>query len=364
MEIIHVVLGQANPNRMNGVNKVVHELASQQALHGAKVSVWGITANSTHDYPERNFETRLFKAYTNKFKIDSQFTHAVAKVKQQAIFHIHGGFNPAFYSVSAILRKLRANYVFTPHGAYNVIAMQRSKWVKKLYYTLFEKALLKNAKTIHCLGQSEVDGLQTIYPAAKYSLVPYGFEVDNLPQATLSNKSYTIGFCGRIDIYTKGLDLLLTAFAQAKDNISNARLCIIGDGAELSTLKAQAASLGIADSVEFCGSLYGADKYKKLATCSVFAHPSRNEGLPSSVLEAAAMGLPCIVTQATNVGESIKRYHAGAVITRPDADALANAMVTVYQSNLAQLGENARHMVATEYNWEAIIGRFNMLYAA
>lgn len=364
MEIIHVVLGQANPNRMNGVNKVVHELALQQALHGAKVSVWGITANSSHNYPKRNFETRLFKAYTNKFKIDSQFAQAAGEVKHQAVFHIHGGFNPAFYTISAILSKLKANYVFTPHGAYNIIAMQRSKWVKKLYYTLFEKALLKKAKTIHCLGQSEVTGLQTIYPDAKYSLVPYGFEAHSLPQASPSNEDFTIGFCGRIDIYTKGLDLLLAAFAQVKKEITNARLCIIGDGAELSTLKAQANNLGIANAIEFCGSLYGDDKYAKLATCSVFAHPSRNEGLPSSVLEAAAMGLPCVVTQATNVGESISRYHAGAVITEPDDIALANALITVYHSNLAQLAENARHMVANEYNWEAVIGRFNMLYAA
>ena len=51
MEIIHLVLGKANPLRMNGVNKVVHELAEQQCASGLKASVWGITAQPVHDYP-------------------------------------------------------------------------------------------------------------------------------------------------------------------------------------------------------------------------------------------------------------------------------------------------------------------------
>ena len=43
MEIIHIVLGKANPDRMNGVNKVVYQLATKQADFGEKVAVWGIT---------------------------------------------------------------------------------------------------------------------------------------------------------------------------------------------------------------------------------------------------------------------------------------------------------------------------------
>lgn len=62
MEIIHLILGKANPDRMNGVNKVVFQLASQQAAAGRKVAVWGITKDTTHNYGARNFETQLFRA--------------------------------------------------------------------------------------------------------------------------------------------------------------------------------------------------------------------------------------------------------------------------------------------------------------
>ena len=43
MEIIHLVMGKANPQRMNGVNKVVYQLATKQAEAGIKVQVWGFT---------------------------------------------------------------------------------------------------------------------------------------------------------------------------------------------------------------------------------------------------------------------------------------------------------------------------------
>ena len=63
MEIIHIVLGKANPDRLNGVNKVVYNMASEQVKAGKKVSVWGITKDIQHNYPERIFNTTLFKSH-------------------------------------------------------------------------------------------------------------------------------------------------------------------------------------------------------------------------------------------------------------------------------------------------------------
>jgi len=42
INIIHLVLGKANPQRMNGVNRVVHQLANTQAALGQSVTIWGI----------------------------------------------------------------------------------------------------------------------------------------------------------------------------------------------------------------------------------------------------------------------------------------------------------------------------------
>ena len=94
MEIIHVVLGKANPSRMNGVNKVVFQLATEQALAGRKVSIWGITKSVEHNYGERPFETQLFKAQRNPFAISEELRKKLIAAKGNAIFHLHGGWIP------------------------------------------------------------------------------------------------------------------------------------------------------------------------------------------------------------------------------------------------------------------------------
>ena len=76
MKIIHLILGKANPERMNGVNKVVHALATQQHRAGADVAVWGITADLSDNYPAREFATRLFLAKRNPFGLAAELREA------------------------------------------------------------------------------------------------------------------------------------------------------------------------------------------------------------------------------------------------------------------------------------------------
>lgn len=365
MEIIHVVLGKANPDRMNGVNKVVNQLATRQVMAGRTVSVWGITRDLTHNYPERNFATKLFKAYPGKFRLDTAFTEALPSKKSKAIFHLHGGFNPVFYAVSKELVAAGIPFVFTPHGAYNTVAMQRSMLRKRIYARLFERKILASAGMVHCLGKSEMEGLQAFYAAAKTRLVPYGFENSIVKNSMPDYHRFIIGFCGRLDIYTKGLDLLLQAFLKIKTLHPNAELWIIGDSEERKTLESMINTMQL-KGVTMTGSRFGQDKDELLRQVHVFAHPSRNEGLPSAVLEAASLGIPCVVTEATNVGDAIRRHNCGEVIEHPESEALYMAILKMYQRVKTEgwktISESAREMVSREYNWNKIIGEFDKMY--
>jgi len=125
MEIIHLVLGKVNPERMNGVNKVVHELATRQKNAGQQVQVWCITHNPVHDYPERNFSTSLFKACRNPFAMSAALKYALMQLESDTVVHLHGGFIPVFYSIAKLLRARKMAVVLTPHGSYNTIALQK-----------------------------------------------------------------------------------------------------------------------------------------------------------------------------------------------------------------------------------------------
>lgn len=368
MEIIHVVLGKANPERMNGVNKVVYQLATRQASQGKKVSLWGITHTLQHNYGTRNFETRLYQAYRNPFQLDKQLVADLTAMKGKAVIHLHGGWIPVFASLSWVLARLEIPFVLTPHGAYNLIAMQRSNWIKKIYFQLFEKKLLKRAGKIHCIGESEVEGLKTIFMTDKTFLLPYGFEgtkaIQPIPQ---KQKRFVIGFVGRLDIHTKGLDLLLDAFSQLYKEYSDSSLWIVGDSGERVLLEKMVQSKGLEDKVVLWGSKFGKDKDELMQQMDVFVHPSRNEGLPSSVLEAASLGVPCLVSKATNVGSYVLRHQAGYVIDNENSEQLRKKLEVMYLikelGSLTEMGASAKKMVEHSFSWDSIVREFDQLYS-
>ncbi|NNC95630.1 MAG: glycosyltransferase family 4 protein [Chitinophagales bacterium] len=370
MEIIHLILGKANPNRMNGVNKVVNSLATHQSDLGFDVSVWGITPSLEENYPSRNYRTELFPSKRNKLRISKKVTDRIMELDENAVVHLHGGFIPEFYHVSRALKKAGVRYVLTPHGAYNRIAMQRSKWRKKIYFSMFERSVASNAHALHCIGQSEIDELGKLLEKNNGVLIPNGQNVEDL-RSDLGNRKNkqnpVFGFIGRIDIHTKGLDNLLNGFAHfIHQHGGKGKLWIIGDGTELQILKDLAVSLNIEKDVRFWGKRFGEEKLKLMSEMDAFFHPSRNEGLPGAVLEAAGMKIPCVVSKESNMADYVNSHNAGIGLGINDAHNIAGSMqdleVQFRNGKISDLGENAFHMVKTEFDWNSIADQLINVY--
>ncbi|MFN0275032.1 MAG: glycosyltransferase family 4 protein [Chitinophagales bacterium] len=370
MRIIHCILGKANPERMNGVNRVVNELATKQQQANKNVEVWGISKNIEHNYPERTFSTRLYKEAVLQFIVPRKLKKDILQLDaSETIFHLHGGFIPLYPALVRTLRKKSIRYIITPHGAYNKLALNKNPFIKKIYTQLFEKTILRHAHYIHCLGKSETDIIKTFIAPEKIKVIPYGFEqpVNSDLETHQKNKSLVFGYCGRIDIHTKGLDLLMQGFANfLTQSKADAYLNIIGGGTELPRLTALASALGVADKVIFSGAKYGKEKFTLLQEMDVFFHPSRNEGLPTAVLEASMLGIPCVLSEETNMGEYIRKSGCGIMLERNDANTIQNTMALFHQ----QKQINALHKTHTEkikklaefFNWKTIIPQFEKLY--
>ncbi|MFD2602749.1 glycosyltransferase family 4 protein [Flavobacterium suzhouense] len=369
MEIIHLILGKANPDRMNGVNKVVYQLATKQAEFGEKVAVWGIVSDKEENYGSRNFETRLFLKTSFPFFFSKELKEAILEKKGKAVFHLHGGWIPVYFLLAKLLYRHNIKFVITAHGAYNTIAMKKSSMIKALYFRFFERRILETADSIHCIGKSEVHGLKKIFKKDNVVLLPYGF-VNNYPVETKGpNKENIIfGFIGRLDIYTKGLDTLLHAFKKFHYNYPDSKLWIVGDSNERETLQHLISKNHLDKNVVLYGSKFGDEKNELLQKMDVFVHPSRNEGLPLSVIEAASFGKPCIVTDSTNIGHEIANYNAGETIYSQNENKLEAAMVHMVKvfndpGAFVVMQQNAMRMVQEEYNWEKLLLKFrNNLY--
>jgi len=363
-KIIHITLGKANPNRMNGVNKVVYQLAGAQVAINNKVEVWGITKtpNDPSNYSKK-YRLRLFQKQSNPFGLDPLLVKLVEQQDTNVIFHFHGGFLPEMYSISRLLVKLKIPYLFTPHGSCNLVALQKRYFFKKVYLLLFERKLVRDAKCVHLIGRSEYDAMKEIVPDSNRILIPNGQDIEQFEKQKYSPE-INFGFMGRFMIHTKGLDLLLKGFKLYREKHQGiGKLQLIGSGGEIIKLRRLVTKMELNDSVLFPGAVFGNEKKKFLRSLTAFFHPSRNEGLPGAVLEAAALGIPCVVSRETNLSDYIVEYNAGFGLSDNSPVQIAYAMKKLEgrknAGSLHYLGMNARKMIAKEFDWEFIARRFS-----
>lgn len=369
MKIIHIILGKANPNRLNGVNKVVNCVANTQTDLGEDVEVWGITKDQRINYPNRLYTTKLFKDRKFKFLVDPKLIEAIEMQDKNTIFHLHGGFIPQFIMVAAKLKALNFDYVITGHGAYNLLALERSKLKKNIYLSLFEKSILNGAKTIHIIGKSEAEGVLAISNNTNIELIPNGQEVINSNIVSLNAEGHFVfGYCGRLDAETKGLRLLLKSFSLISGRHQNAFLHLIGDGPDRKMLQKLAKELGIADKVKFLGALFGKEKDLAFLKMNVFVLLSKNEGLPGVALEAAALGLPLIISEATNLKEAVLKFDAGYCISNVEVNSVANVFEEIYLLNdterLRTMQNNSLQMIEQAFCWKSISRNLIEMYQA
>ncbi|CAL9677863.1 D-inositol-3-phosphate glycosyltransferase (plasmid) [Streptomyces sp. enrichment culture] len=126
---------------------------------------------------------------------------------------------------------------------------------------------------------------------------------------------------GRL-VASKGFDLLLTALAELIRTQPAIRLRVVGDGPLRDRLTDQAARLGLSHHVEFLGAR-GVDEVRsELSRADLFVISSRDEGLPRTLLEAAAAGLPVLATAVGGIPAAAAGWETVSLV---DADAAAIA---------------------------------------
>ncbi len=371
LKIIHLVLGKANPERMNGVNKVAHQQAMHLHALGHDVEIWGITRSPDDAVYPRPFPTKLFKSQPFYRDLDPKLMYQLSKLPKNTMFHIHGAFIADFYKFTRMLRDMKFPYVYTPHGAFNKVALEKNKWIKKLYFQRYEKVILRDAKKVQFLGHSEYEHAGKLMRLNNRVIIPNGQNFSELQFEfhTMQRKhSPVFGFCGRLDVYYKGLDVLLDGFAGYVKKNGLGELWIIGDGPDRHRLEDQARALKIGDRVHFMGAKYGKDKLNRIANMDVFCHPSRSEGSPTAVLEAAALGRPLMVSTATNVGQNVEKRGCGIHLHTTTAKSIEKACFE-FERDYAEgkhiaMGECAQRMVTEEFSWDTVAQSLTSIYKA
>jgi glycosyltransferase involved in cell wall biosynthesis len=162
----------------------------------------------------------------------------------------------------------------------------------------------------------------------------------------------------------KGIFDLLPAFKQASEEMPNLRLRIGGNG-DVDATRVCVRTLGLENSVCLLGWISGSVKDQELHRADIFVLPSYNEGLPMSVLEAMAWGLPVVTTPVGGIPELIENRVDGLLVRPGDIGDLREALVSLAADRALRhrLGCNARERVERNHSAAQVLTALESVYA-
>lgn len=133
-------------------------------------------------------------------------------------------------------------------------------------------------------------------------------------------------------IAKKGIPTTFKAFQGFREKYPQATLTLAGEGPLLEELRTLAAQMGLAEAVTFAGFLNQRELYELYAASHIFMHPSEmtpdsnQEGVPNSMLEAMATGLPVVATLHGGIPEAVENGVTGFLLPERDAEGLRSAL--------------------------------------
>lgn len=160
----------------------------------------------------------------------------------------------------------------------------------------------------------------------------------------------------------KGHQHLLRALARIQGEFPTLVCLLVGDGEERAPLEALAAELSLGPALRLLG--YRSDVAEILSIGDAFVLPSDWEGLPISLLEAMAAGLPCVATRVAGTAEVLDGRN-GLLVPPQDPAALADALRTLLADRVAsaEMAQRGRADVHAHYGMPRVCARYLELYA-
>jgi len=248
------------------------------------------------------------------------------------IIHLHGGEFHLFHDKesSFIVRRL-IRFVFERANRVIVLSDGWRQWVMKTF------------------PRSRV---VTIYNPVMLMLSPLS------PREAMS-----LLFLGRVG-EKKGAFDLISAVARLKQHYPSIKLYMGGDG-DIEGTKRHAMGLGVSETLELLGWVGGAAKENLLEKTSIYVLPSYNEGLPMSILEAMAHGLPVVATSVGGIPEAVSDGVEGFLVPPGDVAALEDRLQRLLSNKALrrQMGEAARRKVERLFSAEVVVPQLEALYS-
>lgn len=253
-------------------------------------------------------------------------------VKKREITHLHAHFGTVATSVARLAAALAGiSYSFTAHA-------------KDIYFDYAEPQhlvlKLRDAAEVVTVSDYNVAHLSGRFPAsaAKLRRIYNGLDLQRFAYAPPRPDAQHILAVGRL-VEKKGFHILIESIRLLHRAGRNVTCRIVGQGEEQENLAFQIADAGLEASVRLIGPLSQEDVVREMRSVAVLACPcvvgadGNRDGLPTVLLEAMALGLPCIATGVTGIPELVRDGETGLLVPEGDPEALAEALLSLLDSD-------------------------------
>lgn len=252
--------------------------------------------------------------------------------KRPELVHIHTASFPGFYRkmiylLPAIMSKSKT--ILHIHGG----RFHEFYAAHPRPFRLLISKILNTVDTIIVLSDSWHDRIKAITenPNIRVLYNPVDTQEFHFSAQRMDKPQKNILFMGQLE-HEKGIYDLLEAAPDVLKAEPDAKFVLCGNG-DIEGLKNFCREKGILDRVEFCGWVSGQDKIKRLAEADLFVLPSHCEGLPVSVIEAMAAGLPIVATCVGGIPDIIEHGTNGFIVNVGDTRTLAEYITEFLKNN-------------------------------
>jgi glycosyltransferase involved in cell wall biosynthesis len=279
------------------------------------------------------------------------------------LIHAHAPL-PCGHAAFLLGRELGIPFVVSVHGLDAYSTEQRNdaaaRWCRRMSTRVYA-----GAKRVICISEQVrrrvlQDGQRSYATSVVYNGVDP--EIFSPPKA-VSNQRPKIASVGNL-IPIKGHELLLRAIAALRERHPEVCCEIVGSGSEQDHLQRLAAELGIASRIKFLGRRSRHQVAELLQSATLFALPSRYEGLGCVYLEAMSAGLVAIGCREQGIEEVILHRRNGWLVGPDDLDELTSGLDALLRSSQLreQIGGRARLTILQGFTLNHQAGRVLQIY--
>ncbi len=318
--------------------------------HGRRaVDLWGLIRAAADELP--SLPVHLHDLLAADVDDAAQALELALLVRRRGIGHLHAHFASVATTVARLTSSLTGiPYTFTAHA-------------KDIFHDGVVPAELRRnltgaAATVTVSDFNLGHLRRTFGSAASGTTRIYnGLDLDRFPYHDAGARPPVVAAVGRL-VEKKGFVDLIDACALLVSRGRSLRCQIVGAGPEEQRLRQRIEDLDLGGTVELLGPRPQGEVRKVIAGAAVLAAPctvgadGNRDGMPTVLLEAMALGTPCVATPVTGIPEAIHDEHTGLLVPEHDPTALASALerLLVDSDLRRRLAGAARYLVEQEFD--------------